>query len=181
MNIRKVAHFIQSLNVRQFQQYLIAFLVGVFLCVLMIMYLSFSYSQELVIKIKKLEVLANKSSKVLAEYQRLMLEQEQLHDLFAKEKEFNIKIYFEQFCKQQGITPVKGWDTTSKNINPQLTEILLNATFKGMTMEKVVSILDAFEKKEVVYIKELSIRAEGNKMLTCEIQLSTALYKRQSE
>ncbi len=181
MNIKKTAHFIQALNSKQFQSYLIVFLSGTFICVIAMIYLFFSYSQDLVTQIKKLEVFANRSGKVLAEHQRLLSDQEQLHALFSKDKEFNIKIYFEQFYKQQGITPVKGWDSTSKVISPQLTEILLNATFKGMTMEKVVTVLDAFEKKDVVYLKELSIRAEGNKQVTCEIQLATAHYKKQIE
>ena len=181
-HIKKASLFLQVLTKKQFFYYVLFFLITVFICAIATQYLFFSYSHDLMYQIKKIETLSNKAQKILAEQERLFAEKKKLQELFLKDKTFtDIKVYFEQFYKEQGLVPVKGWDTTQREMSPQHTEVLLNATFKGLSMQKVVGILDAFQKKEVVYVKGLTIRSEANKQIAVDILLATALLKQPIE
>lgn len=172
---------IQALSLKQLHHYLAAILCTILVAVLGVSYFIYSKSDELVKKIKKLETLANKSAHVLSEYQRLVAEQDRLKELFTQDQRFDIKIFFEDFCKEQSISAVKGWSTASKDISPSIAEVTLNASFKGLTMDKLVKVLDALQKKEIIYVKDLVIRSEGSKQISCDIKLATMSYKQKQE
>lgn len=182
VQIKKVSSYLQSLTKRQFLIYILGFLSAIFVIAIATIYFFFSYSHDLEFQIKKTALLSQRSQAIIAEHERLVAEKKKLQELFAKDKEFSdIKVYFEQFYKQQGLTPVKGWDTTAREVSSDYTEVLLNATFKGLSMQKIVTMLDAFQKKEVVYVKGLTIRSEGSKQVSADILLATAQQKQSAE
>lgn len=179
--LKDLSTHIQALSPKQLHNYLIIFVSGIIIAVIGVAYTTYSKSDALVKRIKKLEGLANRSASVIIEHKRLMAEQDRLQELFTQDQKFDIKIFFEEFCKEQSVSPLKGWNTASKDVTPNVSEITLSASFKGLAMEKLVRILDALEKKEIIYVKDLSIRNEGNKQISCDIKLATTSYKRKQE
>jgi hypothetical protein len=117
---------------------------------------------------------------MFAEYERLQQKEDQLQNLLKQYKEFNMNTFFEQFYKEQNMTPEANWGTVPVPIegNENFDEVILNATFKNQTTEKLTKMLDALDKKENVYIKDLVIRNTFNKKIDFDISLASMRYKR---
>ena len=161
--LQSLSSAIQQLSQKELQKYLIMTLGTVTLLLSGIIYYTHSTSTDLALNIKRTEKLANKSIRLMEQYEKLQEEENRLKDLLAKHKDFNVKIYFEQFCKQHGITPEPGWNTSVDIINEKFEEVTLPATFKNQTTEKLVQILEKFDKNELIYVKTLSIRSDKQK------------------
>ncbi len=176
--LSKVATFLQDLTKKQFQQYLALFIGGTCLVLGGISYWVYQQSDTLIVEIKKIETLSNKAIKILAEYERLQQDARRVQDLFDQNKDFTIQSFFETFCKEQGITPERGWSARTEETNERFDETVLAAIFKGLATEKIVKILVALDKNNIVYIKELSLKNEGNKKITLEITIATKKIKK---
>lgn len=169
---------LQELSKKEFERYLVIFLAAVLAVALGIVYYISSTSSEYVNQIITLQRLSDQAARVLAENDQLLQEQQRIQSLFEQEKDFNIKSYFEQFCKQQNITAEAGWDADSSDIGDKFTETVLHATFKGQSMQKIVQIIDALDKKETTYLKEVIIRSEPNQRITTELRIGTVRPKK---
>ncbi len=170
--------FLQELSKKEFERYLLIFLGIVVIISLGIVYYISSTCASYVEQITNLQRLSDKTAYVLAENEQLLLEQQRIQTLFEQEKDFDIKVYFEQFCKQQNIAAQAGWNTSSTDIGDKFTETVLQATFKGQTMQKIVQIIDALDKKETTYLKEVTIRSEPNQKVTAELRIGTVRPKK---
>lgn len=176
--IVKFVNYLQSLNKKQIQRYFLIFILLSGVGLLGLIYFVYSTSTELVGDIKRLEALANKATSVLEEDQKMEDESLRIQAMLDKEKDFNIRSYFESFCQSQGL-PIQGWgDTRTREINDKFDEIYLTASFKGETTEKLVKILEEFNKKEIIYVKSLRIKQEPNKRISFEITIATKSMKR---
>ena len=165
---------LQQLSKKELEKYIIITLSATITVFGAIIYYSYNTSSEIAKQIKRTNLLANKSFKLLQQYDKLQSEENRLQTLLGKHKNFNIKIYFEQFCKKHSITPEPGWNTTVDIINERFEEITLPATFKGQTTEKLVNILEKLDKKELIYIKSLGIRPDKEaKKISFDITLAT--------
>lgn len=176
--LNKTTAFIQNLNQALFQKYLIAVLASFGLLSLTVTYYTYSTSTELVDQIKRIGTLSSKSAEIIEQEALLAQEQKRLLEIFDKEKDFNIKIYFEQFCKEQMITPELGWGDSIVEINDKISEIVLRATFKGQNTEKLARVLDALSKKEIIYVKEVTVRHEPPNRITFDLKIATIRYKK---
>jgi len=178
--ISKHENYLQNLNKRDFEKYLIISLIGIAIATGIFTYYLYSQSSSKISQLKKLEDLANKASIILSNNKKMQVEEERLKQLLEQEKEFSIKTFFEQFIGEQGITPEPGWNATTQPLagSDKFDEVILSAIFKGQTTQKLVKVLDALDKKEIVYIKELKIKNEDNKKITAELAIATKKYKR---
>ena len=102
-----------------------------------------------------------------------------LQKLLEQEKDFDLNVFFEKFCAQFKITPFESWDTTTQSFagSDKFDEVLLNATFKQLTTQQLVTILEELNKNELVYIKELNITNEETKTITVNIIIATKKFK----
>jgi len=177
----KIAQFIHALNKKEFEKYLIATLVGIALLTGAISYYIYTKSSALLVQIKTLENLANKSAQILADNQRVQQQEDRFKQMLEKDPDFTINGFFEKFCRDMDISPETGWVARSETITDKMDEISIPATFKGQTTEKLVKVLDALVKKEMVYTKELRMRSEPNKKITFDITIATNRYKTESD
>jgi len=177
---KKTASYIQNLNKKDFDKYLALFISGLILLIIFIIYYIHTTSNNLIYKINFNKKLSLKTEKIINNYQRLKSEENKLLKLLEKNKDFNIKTYFEQFCSQYQIIPESNWETTTRSFpgNEKFDEISLTATFKNQTTKDLVNLLEAFDKKEIIYVKELSITSEQDKTITINITIATKKYKR---
>jgi hypothetical protein len=174
----KIAIFLQHLTKKQFQQYFFMFLCSV--CVVMggMMYWIYIQSTNLLFEIKKIEALSQKSNKIIVDNERMQQEARRVQEIFDQNKDFTIKSFFETFCKEQGLNPEPGWSSRVEESNDRFDEVVLAATFKKQLTEKLVKILVALDKKDIVYIKDLTIRNEGDKRIAFDITIATKNMKK---
>ena len=174
----KITNRIQQLNKKEFERYLIGGLAVVVLLMGCLVYFIHAKSNDMLSQIKKLETLANKSVKLLGDYEKIQGEEARLQAILGKQKDFNIQIFFEQFCKEQNIIPISGWRTPTDQINPSFEEIVLPASFKDQTTEKLVKILEEIDKREIVYLKNLTIKTDREtRKIAFDITIATKKSK----
>ena len=173
-----LAAYIQTLNKKDFKRYLTLFLGVTTIIITMIVYHTYSKSSFLVSEIKKLEILVSKSAKIIAQNEKLEQKEQQLQQLLEQNREFSMKTFFEQFCSQQEITPDAGWETIALPVegNEKFNEVSLSASFKNQTTQNLVKILDTLDKKEIIYLKELSIKNTEDKKIAFDITIATKKY-----
>lgn len=174
----KIATFLQGLTKKQFQQYLLIFLCGVCIVTGGMMYWIYLESTNLLSEIKKIETLSQKSISILADNEHMQQEARRVQELFDQNKDFTIKSFFETFCKEQGLIPEPGWSSRTEESNDRFDEMVLTATFKKQLTEKIVKILIALDKKDIVYIKDLTIKNEGDKKVSFDITIATKIMKK---
>lgn len=176
--IVKFANYFNSLDKKQVQRYFLIFFLISAVSLFGLVYFIYSRSTVLVDDIRRLESFANKATKILEEDQKMEDESLRIQGMIDKEKDFNIRSYFESFCQSQGL-PIQGWgDTRTREINDKFDEIYLTASFKGEKTEKLVKILEEFYKKEIIYVKNLRIKQEPDKKISFEITIATKAIKR---
>ncbi|MBM3886984.1 hypothetical protein FJ364_03560 [Candidatus Dependentiae bacterium] len=139
-------------------------------------YHSCSYYEKEIVKLQNMK---KKTRKLLLDFNHIDAEEAQVKSMLNQHKNFDLKIYFELFCKEQGFTPSPDWNTSITPFNPQVDEIVLTATFKGLVTENLVRMLQGFDKTPVVYLKNMRIKTEKDKKITCEITLATIQTKTQ--
>jgi hypothetical protein len=175
--LSKIVTFIQQLQKKEFERYLMITLAGITFLTGMILYYVNNTSEELIAKIKKIDDLSQKVSIVLATYEKMRVQEDRYQSVIEKNKDFTLNGTFEQFCREQNLTPEPGWVSRNDSINEKFDEISLPAHFKGLTTEKLVSFLDGIDKKELIYVKELKIKNAGSRQISCEITIATNKYK----
>jgi hypothetical protein len=178
--IVKLATYLQGLSKKQFQKILLIAIGLAFLIVVGVNYYIYQKSLEYVMQIKQFETLANKSVGILEDNQKMEDEALRIQGILDQNKEFNIKSYFEGFCQQNSLVPTQGFDTRLDDSNDKFDEIYLSASFKSLTMDKIVKILEEFYKKEIIYIKSMSIKQEQEKKVSFEITIATKSMKKGS-
>jgi hypothetical protein len=175
--INKIAARIQGLELKEFKKYLLFFLGCMIFVFGSITYYIYQEKNNLINRIKQLQTLTEKSYRIIADNRRMAKEELRLKEALDRNKDFTLRGFFEQFCREQNIIAESGWDARSEAVNEKFDEITLPATFKGLTTDKLVSILEILDKNELVYIKELLIRNEGEKKIGFDIKLATKKYK----
>lgn len=173
----KIVVFVQQLQKKEFERYLMITLAGVIFITGAILYTVYTTSEELITKMKKIDEFAKKTSLILATYEKMKIQEDRYQSVIEKNKDFTLSGAFEQFCREQNITPEPGWAASTNNLNEKFDEISLPATFKGLTTEKLVALLDALDKKDLLYVKDLKIKNTGSKQISCEITIATNKYK----
>jgi len=177
-----LANYIQNINKRDFEKYLILFLLGIALLGILSVYQIYRKSSSLIQQIKNTEKLAQKSVTMFNEYEKLQQKEAQLQELLKQNREFNINSFFEKFYKEQNMIPEPNWNPIEIPVegNENFDEVVLTAVFKKQTTEKLVNMLNALDKKEkdIVYVKELVIRNNLNKTIDFEISLASMKSRR---
>ncbi|MFH0898052.1 MAG: hypothetical protein V1855_00550 [bacterium] len=175
--LTKLAEKIQHLSPKEFQKYFTIFFVAILGAILGLVYYIYAESTELVASMKKIESLSGKSIALINKFERIQSEEDQIMALIEKNKDFDLREYFETFYKSQGLNPEGGWGTTANVLNPEFDEIELSASFKGQTTEKLVKILQELDKQKIVYVKELRMKADKNKTIIVDITIATLRKK----
>ncbi len=170
-------NIIAHLAPKELKKYLLSLLFVIGLLITFIKYFIYTQSHTFVTHIKQLEKLDAKTSDMQEKYEMLLGEEERIQGLLNKNKDFNIKSFFEAFYKEQHITPEAGWDTDVRSINEKFDEIALNATFKDQTTEKLVKILEEIEKKEILSTKSINIKSSKDKKISFDIVIATIKAK----
>ncbi|KKQ49736.1 MAG: hypothetical protein US69_C0002G0011 [candidate division TM6 bacterium GW2011_GWF2_38_10] len=178
--LKPIISFVEGLNKKQFQNYLLLFLASVALVIGGIMYFVYVTSANLITEIKKIETLSQKTIKILANDEKMVFEERRLKELFDQNKDFSLSSFFESFCKEHAVTPEGDWAPRVVTSTDRFDEHAISTTFKDLTTEKLVQLLIELEKKEIIYIKDLIIKQdrEKDKKIIIDIVIATKIMKK---
>jgi hypothetical protein len=171
--------YLHRLEKAVFEKYLLIGLASFGLLIGSSVYLVYNTCQKFHQEITKLQNLKKKTRKLLLDFASIDAEETRINGVLEQHKSFDLKIYFELFCKEQGVAAAPGWNALTTAINQQVDEISLTATFKGLTTESLVRMLQEFDKTEIVYLKNIRIKTDKDKKITCEVTLATIQKKTQ--
>lgn len=151
--------FIKNIDTKQFYRYLFLFL-GIFLGLLaLILYIHFSSVSTLRKKIKRINTQREITRQILEQHEQVIQQKIRVDEILEKDKNFKIKQYVPQVIQSLNLTAynTKIGEVIDDDLNNGYREERLDAYFGGMSMKNIVDLLDALEKNERVYTKELSI------------------------
>jgi hypothetical protein len=185
----KINEFItklQSLEKKEFQKYLIIFLSTIALLSIGLLYYIYHTSSSLVQQIKKLNIQTHRIATLINKNKMLEQEERKIREILDKRPNFKMNTFFEEFYTKHNIKPETGWKPeegavitgTEEGISYQ--ELILKATFKNQTMQKLVTLLQDIYKEPIIYLKSLEIEAEKTK-INFELELATKKYKKEAE
>ncbi|KKP24267.1 MAG: hypothetical protein SZ59_C0002G0113 [candidate division TM6 bacterium GW2011_GWF2_28_16] len=171
---------IENLSKKEFEKYLKIIIASIFCFSMFLTFLFHSKNNDLITEIRNSKNLASKTSDIVRLNKKMQQEEDKLQILLEQEKDFDLNVYFEQLCKEQNITPEPNWEPITQEFigSDKFDEVSLQATFKDQTTQKLVFTLQELNKKEIVYIKELIIRQQGNNKIEFDITLATKKFKR---
>ena len=184
--IEQLTNYLQALSKKEFQQYLIVGLVSIGILATGTTYYIYQKSSDLVTQLRQLNRNANNIARIVARHEKLQDREQNIITMLEKYPAFNINSYFERFYTKHKITPEPNWKPEEGAViigsqeNVKFQEIILQATFKNQTMQKLVELLQDLYKETIVYIKELEVRRENTK-ITIELTLATQQYKKDRE
>ncbi len=176
-----ILDYILSLDRQTFNKYLIIALSSIFVVLSAMTYFIYTKSNTFTKQIKDIHRLSKEAKETANDYKKIQIKKNHLLSLLDQEKEFDMKSFFENFYKQQSITPDPKWDTLSSSIigNEQIKEISLPLKLKDFSTQKLIEVLEALNKKEIVYVKELKIQRDKDKTVAIDLTLG-ALARVQS-
>jgi len=164
---------------QQYHRYVLFFLLGVTTLVGGLIYFIYDKKDSLRIEVGRLYTFSNSIADVIEKNKKMVAEELRLKNALEKKPDFTIKGFFESFCKEQNLTPDQGWDTRAESINEKFDEVVLSATFKGYTTERLVQLLMILDKEEIVYVKEVIVKSERDRKINFILTLATNQYKSQ--
>ncbi|MFH1644340.1 MAG: hypothetical protein ABIA74_04160 [bacterium] len=177
--IDKIANYIQRLNKKEFEKFLLIILSSLSITILGTIYFIYIQSKALTETIKNTEKLSNNATNLLNENKKMDFEENRLTRILEANKNLSIKTFFEQLTQQQAMIPEPTWDTITVPVegNDKFEEIILSANFKNQTTQNLTRMLDVLEKNEIIYIKELIINHEADQKISFKITIATKRSK----
>jgi len=176
-----LANHIKQAKEKDLKKYLLMILAGIFIAITIITYAIYEKNVELVAKMKQIDKLLVKTNRILSDNDKIEKRESNIEKLIASNKDFDIREYFEKFCKDQKITiALEDWRRT---INPvegsdKFDEVVLEAKLKKQTTENLVTIIQALRKEQMIYIKALNIENTKNKTIEADITIATKRLKK---
>ncbi|MCF7799579.1 hypothetical protein K9L05_01295 [Candidatus Babeliales bacterium] len=176
------AVYIQNLNRKNFEKYLLIFLVFIILLAGISIYYIYNTSTNLVTDIKNLEKTSNDIVQIIDKNEKLDKKADELKKLLDKNENFNVRVFFEQFIKEQNLTPEPNWANTAFTLpvegNDKFDEVGLTATFKNQTTENLIKVIENLSKNQMIYIKDLIIKNQENKKIEVTMTLAAKKYRK---
>ena len=182
--IESAITFIVNLDKRRFMIYFVTLLFTIFLITGGITYVIHVKGTNLVAHIRNFQKITRDAREITYLYETIQDRKQGIIDALEQEQDFELKSFFASFCKENNIKPESNWSTIATSIegNEFLEEISLAAIFNNFTMQKCVALFEALEKKDIVYIKNMTISKEGedkktSKTVSLDLAIATLKYR----
>ncbi|NDD55154.1 hypothetical protein EBZ39_15040 [bacterium] len=173
----KLVAYVEALEGRDFRLHMAGFLGGLCVVTGLMVYSVQEKKRDLITKLQALNKQTIKAYHIIEDNRRMAKEELRLRQKLDQERDFTINGFFEQFCREQNLTPEIGWEARSEQVNDKFYEVLLSATFKDLTADRLVKALDELNKKDIVYVKECTIKTTNNRKINVGLTIATKRYK----
>jgi len=172
--IQKLRITIEGLEQKDFFKYLIivlAFIVFLTGAILFWHYKKIGNLQESLEEIN--EVREETVLPILRRMDTVALQKKQVDTILAKDPEFKIRDYLEKLLTDQGIT-FNTITPTVVDLGNNYNEAFAKVRLSEMDMKQLVEFLEAIEKNERVYAKDLEIIKSKKNPGTIEVNVTVA-------
>ncbi len=182
--LESIINSFYDLKSDDFKKYLIGGLAAVAILSFGALFYIRTTSSALSASIKNLHKLAAESDNLINQYEKIKKEEDDLAQLLEKNKDFtSLKSYFEQFIKQNQLTPEAGWAETATIIPSaeidKFEKEEIEAVFKNKTTQQVVQLIDVIEKNPMIHLSQVTITPEGH-ALTAALTISAMRESKKS-
>lgn len=175
----KLVTLITSLDRRTFTIYLGAVLGCIAALSCALLYWLYSTRAAQIVAWNKLNDQVERVQRLAEKHDRISREEDRIQGMLEENKGFSIKTFFEKFCSEHGVTAESGWDTEQRSLegNDSFDEVILNATFKNQTTQSLVTLVGSINNTEIVYIKNIEIKNDGNRSISFNLTIATKKRK----
>ncbi len=172
---------IEGFERKDFYKYLIIIMTLVVLFMGLTIYWHYSSMGDLRTRINDVNDTREKQVRSLLKRMNNVKQQRgRVKDILAKEQNFKIAGYFNDLLTQQGLLDYRTEESTSEvDMSNDNTEISLRERFSGITMKQLCELLDALEKKERIYAKNLEISKSVKMPETIDVNMTIATLQPQ--
>ncbi len=181
----KIIQWVQQVPAKDMQRYMYMVIGATTIAMGMIIFFVYTKSNDLVEQLKKIDNIARSAGPLFRNYEKIQHEEALIQAKLEKTQHEDMRSFFELFCKTQGLTPQPDWSPTSVDINQKFEEVSVQATFKGLTMQKLVETLDALDKEaltkeKILYTKNLYIKKDqADNTISFDLTIATILMKKE--
>jgi hypothetical protein len=178
--LEKFAEHIKTEKEKDLRKYLLFIITGMFITTIIITSIIHKKNIELVTKMKTLDRLIIKTNHIIANNDAIEKKEQAIKKLIQDNKTFDIREYFEKFCKDQKIKiPLEDWDSRTQPVegSDEFDEVVLEANFKGQTTEKLIHIIKELNKTKMIYIKALELENTDKKTINIDITIAAKKLK----
>ncbi|MBM3892805.1 hypothetical protein FJ365_00190 [Candidatus Dependentiae bacterium] len=175
--LNKLVAYLETLDRRQFKFHVLGFFTAIVLLAGLFLYYLAESKNDLIVRLQALNKLATKGCHIIDIHRRIVKDEQRLKQVLEQKRGFVLQAFFEQICRDLSMTPEAGWAPKEEHISDVFDEIILTATFKNVTSDKVVKSLNMLNKEEIVYIKDFHAKNNSNKTITISVTIATKRYK----
>lgn len=175
--VNQIKDYIEQLDKKQFQRYTSIVCALLFILTSFMIYRYYKNVSFYKKKIAAINQKRNEVKDILERFEMVKIQQNEVDNLLAKDKDFKIGGYFKDVINKLGIAQNKTREpeTSSEVLDNGYTERKLYASFSNMNMQKLTELLDTLEQEERIYTKEVEMYKpdEGGRTINVNILIAT--------
>jgi hypothetical protein len=174
--INKLRDALDGLESKDFYKYLIIIVAIISSVLGGMMYWHYSTMSDLRTRLNDINDIREKQVRSMIKRMNIVKQQRgRVKNILAKEQDFKIAGYFNDILAQQGLLDQLTESSTSEvEMSNDNIEISLRARFSAITMKQLCELLDAIEKKERIYAKNLEILKSVKTPETIDVNMTIA-------
>lgn len=184
MFINSIQDFFESLDNKQFYQYVAAFfgsLILIIIGILVYYYYATSSREERLQEINAMR--KNTIESLLSKMQQIDRKRKEVKKMLSENADFKIAAYWETLLNDLRLTnkQAQKYNIEKAEFEDMYQEDILSTKFVDMTMKELTELLEALDKNPLISTKSLEITASKKKRNTIEVTLTIAALREKTK
>ena len=178
----KLSSYISELDEKKLKKYILFFATSVAFIIAIIAMQYFRKINKYKNEINQINTERRKTKEILNQYELVKKQRNDVNALLEKDKGFKIKQYLDDLLNSLQIMKNKKRAELApeEELDDDYTEIKLEVSLESLNTRELTNFLDAIEKSERVYTKELEINHPRKKASMINVNLTIATLQPKS-
>lgn len=181
ITIRRMKRFFDELDEKNLKQYLFIIIGTIIIILGGITYYTQYRIKTLKNEIKKVNSMREKARNLLSKNAAVNMQRDEVDTILAQDNQFKIKEFFVELVAQLNLSSQSSKDAELSNpqdLDNGYTETKLDASFSGITMQKLCELLLQLEKNRRIFLKEVVItKSSQNNVIDVSLVIATLQQK----
>jgi len=160
ITVLRIKRFFDELDEKKLTQYLFILIGGLVLVLGGITYYTQHRIKTLKNEIKKVNVIREKARDLLSKNAVVNMQRDEVDAILAQDNQFKIKEFFVELVANLNLTAQSSKETELSNpqdLDNGYSETKLDASFSGISMQRLCELLLQLEKNRRIFLKEVVI------------------------
>ncbi len=182
--INSIQHFFDSLDNRQFYQYVAAFFGAIALIIIGILVYYYYATSSLKEQLEEInEQRKTKVEVMLRKMQQIDRKRTEVKKMLSENTDFKIADYWEKLLNELRLSNKQAQKYTIEKAEFEdiYQEDVLRTNFVDMTMKELTELLEALDKNPLISTKSLDIVASKKRRNTIEVTLTIAALREKTK